>query len=66
MRTGRTRQIQLRFDDHDAFEPLWNILPSESRETIARCYARMLVKAAKVAPTSRTKEEQEHDERPSD
>lgn len=63
MRSRPTRQIEFSFDDDaDAFEQVWTSLPSDGREAIARWYARMLVKAAKVAPTTQDKEEQGHDE----
>ncbi|MFQ5381968.1 MAG: hypothetical protein ACE5EF_10150 [Dehalococcoidia bacterium] len=46
----RSSQIKLRFDDRSDLKRAWAKLPAAERTKIARQYARVLVKAAKVNP----------------
>jgi len=46
----RTTQIMLRFDAHEEHKQVWAQVPAADRTEIARRYARLLVKAAKVDP----------------
>lgn len=59
----RTGQIRLRFDGCGELERLWTTIPVAERTGIARCYARLLVKAAKVEPPGSKQEADRHDER---
>ncbi len=58
----RTGQIKLRFDDLDELERLWTTIPVGERTKIARRYARLLIKAAKVEPPGPEQEVGRHDE----
>ena len=44
----RTDQLALRLKDDKESQKLWAALSPESRESIARVYARLCVRAAKV------------------
>ena len=45
-----TEQLKLRFNDGSERVRLWASLPLADQMSIARGYARLLIKAAKVAP----------------
>lgn len=45
----RTDQLALQLEDTGTFVRQWSTLPTESRKTIARIYARLCVRAAKVS-----------------
>ena len=59
----RTGQIKLQFDEDAELERLWMTIPVEEREKIARWYARLLIKAAKVEAPGPKRKEQSHDKR---
>jgi hypothetical protein len=44
----RTDQIALRLEDNKRSQQLWAALSSETRKSVARVYARLCVRAAKV------------------
>ncbi len=46
----RNSQLKLRFDDRSDLKRAWAQMPAAERTKIARQYARVLVKAAKVNP----------------
>jgi len=45
----RKRQMRFSFGEEKEFEVLWASIPSASQTEVARLYARLLVKLAKVA-----------------
>jgi len=44
----RTNQLALRLEDTSQIAKLWMSLPASSRMSVARAYARLCVRAAKV------------------
>lgn len=44
----RSSQKQFRFDDRGELEKAWSQMPSVERANIAKGYARILVKSAKI------------------
>ena len=57
----RTKQITFCFDDQGELDELWETIPLTQRTEIARGYARLLVKAAKVQLPSTEKEGEGYD-----
>jgi hypothetical protein len=57
----RTNQLALRLEDDKKSQQLWTTLSPETRNTIARVYARLCVRAAKMiaGKTVETKEANE-------
>ena len=55
----RSSQIKLRFDDRSDLKRAWAQIPAAEQTKIARQYARVLVKAAKVnLPNPKTSTEE--------
>jgi hypothetical protein len=46
----RTNQLALRLEDNKKSQQLWAALSPETRNSIARAYARLCVRAARVMP----------------
>lgn len=47
----RIKQVAFRFEDRNRSMRLWTVLPKENQFIIARMYARLCARAAKVATT---------------
>ena len=45
----RTDQLALRLEDKKKWQQLWTALPPDSQKSVARAFARLCVRTAKVA-----------------
>jgi len=57
----RTEQIKLHFSDDSEFDEIWESIPLSQRTEIARCYARLLIKKAKVNPLNTKRKDVDND-----